>query len=70
MVEALVSQIVWKREAELLPMIITSNLTPQAFAARIGDRAFDRLTGDAWGSLFMDKGPSRRQVKTVKKAVA
>ena len=70
MVESLLSEIIWHRESACLPLLITTNLTPDAFKARIGDRAFDRLTGDEWGALFVDKGPSRRQVKPVKKAVA
>lgn len=56
---AFLDEIVWHREGNALPTIITTNLTAEALAARLGDRITDRLRG-AWGRVVECPGESLR----------
>jgi DNA replication protein DnaC len=58
--EATLDAVVDEREANMRPLIITSNLTPERLAAKLGPRAWDRLSGD-WGTIKTIVGPSARK---------
>lgn len=60
MVEALVDELIWTREAEMLPTVITTNLTLDELRTKLSDRLVDRLRG-SWGWLYAVTGPSERQ---------
>jgi DNA replication protein DnaC len=49
----------YHREAWSLPTIITTNLLPDDFAARLGRRIVDRIQG-GWGELYRVPGESLR----------
>jgi DNA replication protein DnaC len=59
LIETFVDELVWTREGNRLPTIITTNLTPDTLRARITDRIVDRL--NAWGRIVQVVGPSLRQ---------
>ena len=59
LVEALVDELIWTREAETLPTVITTNLTQDELRAKLSDRLVDRLRGE-WGWLYAVSGPSER----------
>ena len=58
-VESYLDRLVYRREADCLPTIITTNLTPEAFAARYSERIVDRLRG--WGEVFAVAGEGLRR---------
>jgi DNA replication protein DnaC len=58
-IETFLDEIIWAREAESLPTIITTNLTTDALKARLSDRLVDRLRGE-WGRIFECPGQSLR----------
>jgi DNA replication protein DnaC len=58
--EALIEELFWVREAEVLPTLVTSNLPPDALTSLLGDRVADRLRGE-WGGVFSCAGPSLRR---------
>ena len=57
--DASLEAIIWEREAEILPTIITTNLTAEGLKARLSERLIDRLRGD-WGCIYECPGPSWR----------
>jgi len=59
-VNSLIDELVWHREAERLPTIITTNLTRDQLRDRLSDRIVDRLAGD-WGRIFHIPGESLRR---------
>lgn len=59
LVDAFLDEIIWHREAESLPTIITTNLTTDALKVRLPARLVDRLRGD-WGRIFECPGESLR----------
>lgn len=59
LVDAFLDEIIWHREAEELPTIITTNLTAQGLKTRLPERLVDRLRG-SWGHIFECPGPSQR----------
>ncbi len=59
-IDALLDEIIWTRESEILPTIITTNLSVEALKARLPERLIDRLRGD-WGRIYECPGPSLRQ---------
>lgn len=56
---AFLDEIVWHREGNALPTVITTNLTAQELAKRLGDRITDRLRG-VWGRVIECPGESLR----------
>ena len=60
LIEALLDEIIWTRESEILPTIITTNLGAEALKARLPERLIDRLRGD-WGRIYECPGPSLRR---------
>ena len=58
--ETLLEEVVWSREAQRKPTLITTNLTPGEFAELLGDRIGDRLLGD-WGMIAALPGKSLRR---------
>lgn len=58
LVEALTDEIIWHREGNSLPTILTTNLTPEQLRQRWSDRIVDRLSG--WGKTISCTGPSLR----------
>jgi DNA replication protein DnaC len=60
LVETLLDEIIWHRESEILPTIITTNLTGAQLKDRLSDRIVDRLRG--WGHVFTASGGSLRAV--------
>jgi DNA replication protein DnaC len=59
LVAAFLEEIVWHRESDILPTIITTNLTLEQLRGRLSDRIIDRLRG-RWGRAFAVGGPSLR----------
>ena len=59
LLEALLDEVVWHREANDLPTIITTNLTSEELKGRLSDRIIDRLRG-GWGRVFECPGESLR----------
>ena len=59
LLEALIDEVIWTREANLRPLIITTNLTAEQFKARTSDRIVDRIRGP-WGRFVECPGPSLR----------
>lgn len=59
LIDAFLDEIVWAREAEILPTIITTNLTTDGLKQRLPQRLIDRLRGD-WGRIFECPGESLR----------
>ena len=57
--DATLDEIVWYREANLLPTLITTNLTPDGMRDRLSDRIVDRLRG-SWARIVACGGESRR----------
>jgi DNA replication protein DnaC len=55
-VEAVLDEIVWQREAEQLPTVVTTNLTAAQLGERFSDRILNRLRGE-WGVLRNVGGP-------------
>jgi len=60
LLEALTDEIVWYREAEILPTLITTNLAPDAMRSQWSARIVDRLRG-RWASVFAVTGESLRR---------
>lgn len=56
----LIDGLVWHREAEQLPTIITTNLTADQLRDHLSDRIVDRLAGD-WGQIVQLPGESLRR---------
>jgi len=50
LVEAFLDEVVWWREAEMLPTIVTTNLTPAEISHALSDRIVARLRGE-WGQV-------------------
>lgn len=59
LIDAFLDEIIWTREAEERPTIITTNLTTAAINQRLPERLVDRLRGD-WGRIFESPGDSVR----------
>jgi hypothetical protein len=59
--QAKMDELITRRDADGAQTIITSNLTPEQFHAALGDRAWDRLTGN--GRIVECPGKSLRQKK-------
>lgn len=57
---ALLEEIVIHREASSYSMLFTTNLPPEEFRKRFGERIFDRLRGE-WGRWLNVDGPSLRR---------
>lgn len=55
---SLLDEIVWHREGNLLPMIVTSNKSPEELRLILGERVYDRLA--AGGTVFSGTGESLR----------
>jgi DNA replication protein DnaC len=55
----LIEEIIWHREADLRPTVITTNLTSDQLRARCSDRIVDRLAGE-WGRVIELPGESLR----------
>ena len=64
LIDTFLDEIIWTREAEYLPTIITTNLTTDALKQRLPSRLVDRLRGD-WGRVFECPGESLRSHETV-----
>lgn len=60
LLDALVDEIVWTREANQRLTVVTTNLLREELTARLSDRIVDRLRGD-WGRLYAVTGPSFRE---------
>jgi len=60
MLEALFDELICFRESSRLPTVLTSNLTPELFRRRYGDRVWDRLAGP-WGRIVALGGDSLRR---------
>jgi len=58
--DSLVYEVLWWREANALPTVMTSNLTLERLREVLSDRILDRLRGD-WGRVAHLAGPSRRE---------
>jgi DNA replication protein DnaC len=59
LIDALLDEIIWHREAYVLPTIITTNLDAELLKARLSDRIVDRLRGE-WGHVHEVGGVSFR----------
>lgn len=59
LVEAFLDELIWHREAEMRPTIITTNLTVDAMKQRLSARIMDRLRG--WGAVYAVPGDSLRE---------
>ncbi len=59
LLDAFIDEIIWHREAEMLPTVITTNLLPDQLRERLSDRIVDRLKGE-WGRLYAVPGQSMR----------
>jgi DNA replication protein DnaC len=59
LVDAFLDEIIWTREANCLPTIITTNLSVEALKARLPERLIDRLRGQ-WGAVYECPGRSLR----------
>lgn len=59
LIDAFWDEIIWRREAEVLPTILTTNLTPEQLKVRFSDRIVDRLRGE-WGRIYVVPGKSLR----------
>ena len=60
--EALVDEVIWYREGNECPTIITTNLTPKVMRNTWSARIVDRLRGK-WASVYAVPGPSLRSVE-------
>jgi DNA replication protein DnaC len=49
---ATIDSLVWRRHADILPTLITTNLTPDQLRERLSDRIIDRLRDD-WASIHV-----------------
>lgn len=58
--DSLIESIIWHREANLLPTILTTNCTTDQLRAALSDRALDRLAG-SWTVRRAVTGPSLRR---------
>jgi DNA replication protein DnaC len=59
LVQSFLDEIIWHREGNALPTIITTNLPAETLAERLGDRIADRLRGP-WGRIVECTGSSLR----------
>ena len=59
LVQSFLDEIIWHREGNCLPTVITTNLPGDDLAKRIGDRIADRLRGP-WGRIVECPGESLR----------
>ena len=59
LIDAFLDEIIWYREAEMMPTIITTNLTTDLLKQRLPARLVDRLRGD-WGRIYECPGESLR----------
>ena len=59
LIDCFLDEIIWFRESEFKPTIITTNLTTDALKNRLPSRLIDRLRGD-WGRIFECPGESLR----------
>lgn len=61
--DSLVEEIIWHREGDRLPTILTTNLTATQLKERLSERIVDRLRG-AWGRVVELPGESLRRKET------
>lgn len=61
--DSLVYEILWWREANALPTVLTSNLTLERLREVLSDRILDRLRGD-WGRVVHLTGASLREPRS------
>jgi DNA replication protein DnaC len=59
LLDALLDEIIWHREAYILPTIITTNLDAEQLKVRLSERIVDRLRGE-WGCVHEVGGVSLR----------
>lgn len=59
LIDTFLDEIIWTRESEYRPTIITTNLTTDQLKQRLPGRLVDRLRGD-WGRVFECPGESLR----------
>jgi len=59
--EAVLDEIIWHREGNRLPLIITTNHSPQALQEVLGARVMDRLKG--WATILVTREKSLRGLK-------
>jgi DNA replication protein DnaC len=57
--EGVLDTIFVAREGDLLPLLVTSNLSPEKLEQKLGPRAWDRVMGE-WGAVFEVVGESVR----------
>jgi len=60
MVYGLLEEIIIDREADEMPMLIATNLSPKKFRKAFGERIYDRLRGE-WGSWINVDAPTLRR---------
>jgi DNA replication protein DnaC len=60
-IETALDAVIWHREGNFHPLLLTTNLTRDQLAERVSDRVVDRLR--TWGRLIAVKGPSLRRVE-------
>ena len=59
LIDTFLDEIIWTREGEYRPTIITTNLTTDALKQRLPGRLIDRLAGE-WGRVYGCPGESLR----------
>lgn len=69
MLEASIDEIVWTREAQRRPTVMTTNLTAEQLRERLSDRIVDRLRGE-WGRVVECPGESLREPEPHPRLVA
>jgi DNA replication protein DnaC len=57
--EGVLDTIFVEREGNMLPLLVTTNLSPEKLEQKLGPRAWDRLMG-SWGAVFEVVGKSVR----------